>query len=201
MAPTTYQQAIAAARGRYELAMADAAADVLVISEKYDKPIQSVCKDIAPDNWDALRKRAQRLEKAQVRGGTSADDVVRPMGTRVRGEFNAASLPTKVELIAEALDDPLVRASVQAHLERPVPSLKATPRELSLNEEWVTWLGRANSLLVTGARLENRTDASGGELTAHAASGRLIYQRITERKLDVEIRQLLDTASREWDHS
>lgn len=64
----TYAQAIAKARARYAEAMDGAAADALVIAEQHDKPLAVVCRGIAPDEAEALRKRASRLK---AKGGAA----------------------------------------------------------------------------------------------------------------------------------
>ena len=70
----TYAQAIAKAKARYKEAMDDAAADALVIAEKYGKPLAAICNQIAGDEGQALRFRAARLAK---RAGQSAEAMTR----------------------------------------------------------------------------------------------------------------------------
>jgi hypothetical protein len=79
---TKYDQAIRAARLRLAEAMEDAAAEALVIAEQFGKPLQTVCKDIAPDTWNALRQRAQELAK---RAGQTADERARVREQETRG--------------------------------------------------------------------------------------------------------------------
>ncbi len=60
----TYTQAVAKAKARYKEAMEESAWDALAIVETHGRPLQTVCKDIAGDGWQALRAAARRKEKA-----------------------------------------------------------------------------------------------------------------------------------------
>jgi len=66
----------------------------------------------------------------------------------------------------------------------------------SLNERWQAWLNQANTVLIQGARLENQTEEEDPPLDTYAEAGRLIYQRMTEKKIDAEIRQLFEEVNR-----
>jgi hypothetical protein len=137
----TYAEAIEAARSRYDFAMGEAAADILVIAEKYGKPLQTVCKDIDPDNWNALRQRARRLQKSQVKGekgAVGAGPVERfktgaLTETDKRGLRYARQLMSDPMMATEVLKDVNVRAAtVQA-----ARSFVGTPRTTPLPEP--TW--------------------------------------------------------------
>lgn len=113
----------------------------------------------------------------------------------------------KAELVAEAMSDPFV-ASVVASLISSDSELmrkfrwghyqaSGTGRELlttppTLEQRWQAWLNRVNANLTEGARLAEKS--SNEKLGAHAAIALQIYNRITEKALDAEIRQLLEGA-------
>jgi hypothetical protein len=96
------------------------------------------------------------------------------------------------EVVHEVLSQPKVRRAVvdemtnrgEAAVAREIEKL----REPNASEEWHSWLNRLNSLLVDGARLTDRP----GRLDAHAQAARLFYDRITERRLDGEIREFFE---------
>lgn len=148
---------------------------------------------------DTLTKRCHHFRRSEAIDGSRAPDPetqrkrISHAKSVLRDSGLAPSL--KVALINEALGDPLIRAAVQGTLDRPVPTSRPGAFDgdsAGLNELWTGWLNQANTLLVSGARLEERTESKGARLDAHAAAGRLIYQRLTERKLDAELRQLFD---------
>jgi hypothetical protein len=68
--------------------------------------------------------------------------------------------------------------------ERPDPSL---------DESWLTWLTRANHLFTVGARLAERSEQDGTALGGHSGLALALYERLTERHIDAEIRQLFDS--------
>jgi hypothetical protein len=59
----TYREAIAEGRRLYAEAMDKAANYALFVVEEYERPLQTVCKEIAGDGWNALRVRASRMAK------------------------------------------------------------------------------------------------------------------------------------------
>jgi hypothetical protein len=67
----SYESEISAARKRYQENQRASAYDALCLRDKYEKPLQTVCKDIAGEGWDALRKTSERLEKTA--GQTAAE--------------------------------------------------------------------------------------------------------------------------------
>jgi len=108
----SYAQAITEARKRYKEHMEESAADAVFIASEHDRPLQTVCKGIAGDDWNALRVRAQRLGKA---AGQTAEERARRMqmerARRQRSEAKSALLnPEQVakvisSLPSAALDD------------------------------------------------------------------------------------------------
>ena len=95
----TYLQAIKAARERYAEAMEAAAWDVLAIVEEHGRPLQTVCKDVAGEGWNALRNRAQKLAKT---AGRTAEERARA----ARRESEKAAL----RHAKQVLRDPEMRA-------------------------------------------------------------------------------------------
>ena len=101
----TYREAIAEGRRLYAEAMDKAANYALFVSEEYDRPLATVCKEMAGDGWDALRKRASRMAKT---AGETPDQ----RGLRTRRERAATQ---RAEAKA-ALKDPEQAAKVIASL-------------------------------------------------------------------------------------
>jgi hypothetical protein len=78
----------------------------------------------------------------------------------------------------------LIRSSMNVHTGSPI----------SLDAALGAWAQKMSNLLIKGAELAEeaaRTDHR--NLSAHAELALLIYERITERKLDAEIRELFDS--------
>jgi len=65
--------------------------------------------------------------------------------------------------------------------------------EPPLGDAWKAWLYKINRDLIEGARLAERSDIEDVVLDAYSAFAELIYQRITERKLDAELREFFDS--------
>jgi hypothetical protein len=99
-------------------------------------------------------------------------------------------LRDRPEIIHELLSDPEIRRAVVDELSHKGET--AVAREIakvrSIGEEWHAWLNRLNGLLMDGAGLAER----GGRLDAHALGARSFYERLTERRLDAEIRELFE---------
>lgn len=65
----TREELIARAKARLAEAYEEVAYDVVVWLEKHpSESLQTLCKEIDPDNWNALRQRAQRLQKSRSEG-------------------------------------------------------------------------------------------------------------------------------------
>lgn len=113
----SYEVAIAEAKERYEAAMSDAAAEVLFLAHKYDRPLQTVCKDVAGDDWERLDARARRLKaKKQKQGktfGPGGDAPWTQAPDKVRTAKNVLRDP---EAAAQILADPVVREHVSRAL-------------------------------------------------------------------------------------
>jgi hypothetical protein len=78
-------------------------------------------------------------------------------------------------------------------IEEEEPERKEKKKRRSLSDDWTAWLTKANTVMVNGARLEDRTEAVGEPLDGSAEGARFVYHRLTERKLDAEIRELLES--------
>lgn len=104
----------------------------------------------------------------------------------------ARQLLADPKVIHEVLSEPKVRRAVvdevahsgQAAIAREIERI----REPDVSDQWHAWLNRLNSLLTDGARLSDQP----GRLDAHAQAARLFYERITERRLDSEIREFFE---------
>lgn len=72
-------------------------------------------------------------------------------------------------------------------------SSRARPTEPGINERWGQWVTRMNNLMMDGARLLHETEATKIELTGQAHLALTIYQRLTERQLDAELRELFES--------
>jgi hypothetical protein len=67
------------------------------------------------------------------------------------------------------------------------------PRSRSLSERWERWITTINTVMMNGARLLHETEETSAELSGHARLAVLMYERLVEKKLDAELRQLLET--------
>jgi hypothetical protein len=67
----TYREAIAEGRRLYAEAMDKAANYALFISEEFDRPLATVCKEMADEGWHALEMRARRMRE---RAGQTPDE-------------------------------------------------------------------------------------------------------------------------------
>jgi hypothetical protein len=121
----------------------------------------------------------KRTERYQQQAPESED------GARKLGANLAAQRP---EILSAVLD------GYNEATEEAEPRRKRAPHRSSLNDEWQAWLNQANTVLLKGARLAERTEDEEPSLDGYAEAARLIYQRMTERKLDAEIRELFEEA-------
>ena len=71
---------------------------------------------------------------------------------------------------------------------------KAKLPPTSIVDGWHSWLNKMGDLLMEGARLAQKTDTTPGlELDAYSGMAYAIYQRITERNIDAELRHFQET--------
>lgn len=182
------------------------------------EPLQSLCKEIDPDNWSALDARVRRLRQKRRSEGESAptrtlsNQQSSARHARATMRNSEISPDHKASIVAEAdaetkraiferlASDDAVRANSEtvhratrnlAGANRPTP--KPEPAAPSLSDAWHAWLSKINNVLMDGARLAERTETSGAAADTFSELGYLVYQRITEKKLDAEIRSLLDS--------
>ena len=111
----------------------------------------------------------------------------------------------KAEIVAEALADDYVAQQVADRISRDPALLRrlerahkalrepTESRDIPLDEAWQKWLTRLNSILTEGARLAARTDAEQVDPGVIPQVALYAYQLITEKKLDAELRVLLET--------
>ncbi len=83
-----------------------------------------------------------------------------------------------------------VASAIRAARDPGVPEPKPEP---PLGDAWRAWLNKINGDLIEGARLAERSDTEDAVLDTYSAFAQLIYQRITERKLDAELREFFDS--------
>lgn len=109
-----------------------------------------------------------------------------------------ASPERKRELLAVLLDDPdlIDDPDVVMLLDRYRRGRRGSSDGIppTFDERCAAWVTRADALLTDGARLANEAEASPSlRAGAHAVLALLIYERLTERQIDVEIRRILDS--------
>lgn len=96
----------------------------------------------------------------------------------------------KADLVRELLDDPEVAALVEERAEDERPD--APPKKAkTLDERYASAIHRLNGVLMELAKLSDEAEEAEA-IGPHTELGRLVYERITERKLDAEIRHLLE---------
>jgi len=83
----------------------------------------------------------------------------------------------------------------RSEIERAIGAVskRRDPGVPDLDEGWTAWLTHLNKIMMEGARLAERSDQPGVILGGYASMARVIYQRMTERQLDAEIRDLLSS--------
>jgi hypothetical protein len=75
-----------------------------------------------------------------------------------------------------------------------VEDAAATP---ILSERWEKWFQQIGNLMIDGARLADETEDTGEALEGPAEVARFFYDRLSERQLDAEWRQLSETVTTE----
>jgi hypothetical protein len=165
----------------------DQAAAIALMAVENGAKLQTFCKEVTaeagmPDAWNALRNRAQKLQKARSEG--AADRAARrsPSTRRIRYEMDQAGPEAKRQAIAEALEnDPEVfgnkevlnaaARAVSASLGAPpVHSERTKQAKETANQVAVL------SYLVSAASSLTRAKESTEELTEeqHYAASRLM---------------------------
>jgi hypothetical protein len=97
------------------------------------------------------------------------------------------------EAAAQVLDRPerLTRTEVRAAVRQPRHAGVPEPR--SFEDRCASWIHAVNRVLMEGTRLAQEAESWPDiELGAHAALAIQLYQRLTERALDAELRSLLE---------
>lgn len=102
------------------------------------------------------------------------------------------SEPAVADAALEAPGDALVNVRDALHkrtealFNRVVPSLPLKP----LDDRWVSWATRLNSIFMEGAKLAAESEHV--SLGGGAQMALFLYTRLTEKKIDAELRNLLD---------
>lgn len=104
-------------------------------------------------------------------GGYSQEEAARFLTERRRSQREVEAFMRSMDIDVHKPDKP------------PVP----------LDDAWMAWLRNINRLLVEGAELAERSETEADQLGVYAALAMLTYQRIAERKIDAELRQLLES--------
>lgn len=80
-------------------------------------------------------------------------------------------------------------------IERAIPPSRVHVYPKPLPERWLAWAAEMNRVMMRGTQLAAETDAAGLDLDGDAAFAAIIYDRITERKIDAELRELLEQSN------
>lgn len=87
---------------------------VLYLETHPSEQLQSLCKEIDPDNWNALRQRVQRAQEARRASVDAESSRSRALHeSRVRHTRSALKI-AEPETIADLLDDPDIRQNIAA---------------------------------------------------------------------------------------
>lgn len=185
----TYAQAIKAARERYKEAMDEAAWDALRIVDDHGRPLQTVCKDIADDGWNALRSRAQRLAKT---AGQTADERARARSreTQRKAVGHAKAVlkdPGQAEKVIASLT-PNQREAVYAALDATNPQpvsrpSKASARGTSSEAHNVSALDRLATMHANAQQANGLVDYD--DLSEHQCANAEVLIRATEAEIAV----------------
>lgn len=127
----TYRQAIAEAKARYAEHQKETAVDALFIAEEYSKPLATVCKEIAGDEWSALEARSRRMRKAV---GAQPEDLRRARkeasdGARIR---HAKAVLKDPEQAAEVFKDSKLRDAAIDAVGKALGQTRARPAKINL---------------------------------------------------------------------
>lgn len=109
-----YDLAIAAAKERFDLALGDAAEDALFISERFDRPLQTVCREIGGEEaWEAIRGRARRLS-SRSEGVETRPPALPPSSVRSARSVLTRDPEAVVAALSPEVRDRVVAAAVAA---------------------------------------------------------------------------------------
>lgn len=117
----TYREAIAEGKRLYAEAMDKAANYALYVSEEFGRPLKTVCREIAPDGWNALDHRARKMVKTA--GETPDQRRVRTLNERRKVQRSEAKAALKdpeqaVKVIAALPSEALETVYHEARLAR-----------------------------------------------------------------------------------
>lgn len=121
-----YQQLIAWAKARLSEAKDEIAAEIVAYIDAHpSQSLQTLCKEIDPDDWNALRHRAQALQKARSEGVPA-----RPApGWKEREKRKILNDPARREdLEDEIAKDPATVARINQKAEELRPTPKPVQR-------------------------------------------------------------------------
>lgn len=145
MANETYQQALAAAKKRLDENLAEAAADVVVLAGRFDKPLKTVARDVtvdSPEVFQAVYSRCQRIQKARS-ATDSAAPISEPTEAQKGGIRGAKSAIRKhPEMAKDLVADPDVAQAVAQALNRAQAEQVGQRREQSAQRKSADPVGR-----------------------------------------------------------
>jgi hypothetical protein len=127
----TYREAIAEGRRLYAEAMDKAANYALFVSEEFDRPLATVCKEMADEGWHALEMRARRMRE---RAGQTADErsrAQRKETERIRAVHAKQALKDPeqaAKVLASLPDEALVELGFVVRQERTSRGFESEPR-------------------------------------------------------------------------
>ncbi len=187
----SYAQAIAKAKARYKEAMDESAWDALAIVEEHGRPLATVCKGIAGEDWNKLRHRAAKLANS---AGQTADERARAREAewkRVRESHARAAMkdPEVAAKVIGSLTEPqrtqvydVLEATQKTHTQRPsdqpAPRATATVRNVAALAA-LSDMHKAAKRAVEAAVFDklNDHDAAGAEVIIRATESELAVWR------------------------
>lgn len=166
---------------------------------------------VAPQPWTVHQQIAGRDDREElianpvdVRTGEKLDRwtsraMQRYLGKKPSPHYSAPPVTPedKIEHALALIEDATVADELRAVLDAPTsqPILPAQEKpQRTFDERCNSWVVRLNALMMEGARLSAEADEVGHAsdiATSHLAV--LLYQRLSERQFDAEVRRLLDT--------
>lgn len=121
-------------------------------------------------------------------------DVEWPPQPRNAGTRMPQSIDLAVTKLVEQHGASAVINAIEELVDESDERTVANPRpNVTLDERWEIWLKRINAAFLAGARLEQKTDEANIALHGYALLAHDLYVRLTERRIDADIRALLDT--------
>ena len=115
-----------------------------------------------------------------------------PSSSEDKAEVVAGYLADE-DVVALVVENDTAVTNILEAITKPGSSAPTEPTLKPFDERCMSWVNRLNGLMMEGAQLANEADELGhASDTASSHLAILLYQRLSEKKFDAEVRQLLE---------